>query len=134
MLALVLNFYVSCFVLKHLHHLQSLVQLKVKPTNRDSITHVFPRFTPITCLLWDLIGSLDRLYLLWLITLCWILTFNSKFFFVVFLTRVSCCIFTIFKYLRNLYGETTNFGFAELTFLSLGQYRKTEDRTFEVDT
>ena len=46
----------------------------------------------------------------------------------------SCCIVTIFNYLRDLYGETTNFGFAELTFLSLGQYEKTEDRTFEVDT
>ena len=46
----------------------------------------------------------------------------------------SCCIVTIFFYLRDLYGKTTNFGFAKLTFLSLGQYTKSEDRTFEVDT
>ena len=49
------------------------------------------------------------------------------------LTRASGCIVTIFNFLRDLYRETTNFGFAELTSLSLDQYRKTEDRTFEVD-
>ena len=69
----------SCFVLKHSRHLQLLVQSEVKPTNRDSLTHVFPRFTPITWLLWDLIGSLDCLYLLWLVTLCWFWHWTENF-------------------------------------------------------
>ena len=32
----------------------------------------------------------------------------------VFLTRISGCIGTIFNCLRDLYGETINFDFAEL--------------------
>ena len=41
------NFYVSCFVLKHSRYF--LIQLGVKPTNHDSLAHVFQHFTLITC-------------------------------------------------------------------------------------
>ena len=40
--------------LKHSRH------FLIKPTNRDTLAHAFPRFTPITCLMRNLIASLDH--------------------------------------------------------------------------
>ena len=137
--ALVLRFYVSCFVLKHSRHfsrhLQSLGQSELKPTNHDSLTHVFPRSATITWLLlrFDWFTRLPVSFVTGYFVGFW--HYAEIFFFVVLLTRACCCIVTFLNCLRDLFGETTNlFDFGELTCLSLGQYRKTEDRTFEADT
>jgi hypothetical protein len=86
------------------------------------------------CLLWDFIGWLDCLCLFWSVTSAWVVTFNWKSLYVVFLTKASGCILTIFNYLCDLYGKITSFGFTVLTSLSLGQYRKTAVWYFSLRT